>query len=211
VQQARAQAEVSGNQSRYTALVADRDGIVTEIRAEPGQVVKAGEAVARIAGTEEREAVVAVPESRMAGIAPGAPAQVRLWASREKAYRGLVREVAPAADSVTRTFQVRVSMPDADAQVQLGMTAGVRFSGRDPAALLLPTQAVTQREGRIVVWVVDPSTRQVQPRPVQTGAFREDGVLVTGGLSGGEQVVIAGLHALVPGMLVRPVQSESSP
>jgi membrane fusion protein, multidrug efflux system len=211
VQQARAQAALSGNQSHYAALAADRDGVITEIRAEPGQVVKSGEVVVRIAGTQEREAVVAVPESRMAGIAPGVPAEIRLWAARDKAYQGKVREVAPAADNVTRTFQVRVSIPDADAAVQLGMTAGVRFAGDDHSALLLPTQAVTQRNGQTVVWVVDAGNHQVQPRAVQAGAFREDGVLVTGGLAGGERVVIAGLHALVPGMVVRPVQSEPSP
>jgi len=205
VEQARAKAAVAGNQSGYTALTADRDGVITEIRAEPGQVVEAGEAVARVAVPGALEVAVAVPESRMNGVAVGTPAEVRLWASQAATYQGKVRELAPAADSATRTFQVRVTIPDADSAVRLGMTAGVRFYHQDSAGLLVPSAAVTQRDGHSVVWVVDPKTRQVRPQPVVVGEFREDGATITQGLNGGEQVVVAGVHALVPGQVVRPV------
>lgn len=207
VQQAQAQAAVSGNQSHYTALLAERDGIVTEIHAEPGQVVNAGEVIARIADPKQMEVVVAVPESRMQGVKVGAPALVRLWAAREKAYQGKIRELAPAADTATRTFQVKVAIPQADEAVRLGMTAGVRFAAMEDAALLLPTPAVTQRDGKTVIWVVDGKTRKVQPRAVETGTFREDGVLVTKGLHAGEWVVAAGVHTLIPGQVVRPMQA----
>lgn len=208
VQQARAQASVSGNQSRYTTLTADRDGVVTEIRAEPGQVVEAGEPVARIAGQEELEVVIAVPESRIRMIAVGEEVQVRPWVDQEKVLRGKVREIAPAADSTTRTFAVRVSIFDLDHLLHMGMTAGVRFAGDHAEGLLLPTAAVTQRDGKNVVWVVDPKTQQAQPREVQIGSYTEAGVPVLKGLNAGERVVVAGLHALVPGQKVRPTESS---
>jgi RND family efflux transporter MFP subunit len=210
LQQARAQAAVAGNQSQYTALVADRNGIVTEIRAEPGQVVEAGEQVARITVPETMEVAVAVPESRMDGVIVDAPAEVRLWAAQSKVYQGKVREIAPAADSATRTFQVRVAIPGADGAMRLGMTAGVRFYHQEHAGLLLPTTAVTQWQGQPAVWVVDAASHQVQPRAVQVGAYREDGVPVTQGLREGEQVVATGLHVLTPGMAVRPVETTSN-
>lgn len=207
VQQARAQASVSGNQSRYTALTADRDGVITDIRAEPGQVVEAGQTIARIAGEEELEAVISVPESRMAGVSIGEDVQVRLWVAQEKVLRGKVREIAPAADSVTRTFTVRVSILDVDPLLHMGMTAGVRFTRDDSSGLLLPTAAVTQRDGKTVAWVVDPKSNRVEPRAIQIGAFRENGVPVLAGLVAGERIVVAGTHALVPGQEVRPVKS----
>jgi RND family efflux transporter MFP subunit len=116
-----------------------------------------------------------------------------------------VREVAPAADPVTRTFDVRVSLLDTDNRVRLGMTAGVQFASQSGNALLLPTPALTQRNGQTVVWVVDPESHQVQPRPVQADSYSERGALVSGGLAVGEQVVVAGVHALSPGQVVRPV------
>lgn len=211
VKQTRAQAAVTGNQSRYTDLLAERNGVVTEIRAEPGQVVTAGEVVARIAVPDRMEAAIAVPESRMNGVEVDTPAEVRLWADPATVYQGKVREVAPAADSVTRTFQVRVALPAADERVRLGMTAGVRFYHRDSNDWLLPTPAVTRRDGQNIVWVVDPHSGQVQPRAVRTGAFREDGVIVSQGLQNGDQVVAAGVQTLVPGQIVQPVPVENRP
>lgn len=205
--QVKALAAVSGNQSRYTAMNAARDGIVTDIRAEPGQVVSAGDVIAHVAGTDELEVAVAVPESRTAGIAVGTPAKVHLWATPDKAYAARVREIAPSADPQTRAFDVRVSVLDAGNEVRMGMTAGVSFPNHSDGALLLPSSVLSERDGLSIVWVVDSQTQQVQPRPVQADQFNERGVTITGGLEPGEQVVIAGLHALSPGMIVRPIQA----
>jgi RND family efflux transporter MFP subunit len=121
VKQSRAQAAVSNNQSIYTDLLAEQDGVITEIRAEPGQVVAAGEVITRIAALDTLEVAIDIPESRMQGIAIDTPAEIRLWADPSRQYQGKVREVAAAADSVTRTFQVRVALPATDDQVRLGM------------------------------------------------------------------------------------------
>ncbi|PKD40339.1 efflux RND transporter periplasmic adaptor subunit [Methylomonas sp. BW4-1] len=211
VKQTRAQAAVTGNQSRYTQLLAERDGVVTRIQAEPGQVVAAGEPIVRIAVPENKEVEIAVPESRMLGIAVDVPAEIRLWANPTTVYQGKVREVAPAADNLTRTFQVRVVLLDADDSVRLGMTAGVRFYHQDTKDFLLPTTALTQRDGQSVVWVVNPANGEVQPRTVQAGAFREDGVLIAGGIQKGEQVVVAGVQTLIPGQKVRATPLRSQP
>jgi len=54
------------------------------------------------------------------------------------------------------------------------------------------------------VWVVD-AENHVQARNVETGAFREDGVLVHKGLTQGETIVIAGVHTLNQNQLIRPI------
>jgi RND family efflux transporter MFP subunit len=211
LKQMRAQAAVTGNQSRYTHLVAERAGVVTQIHAEPGQVVAAGEAIVRIAVPDNQEVEIAVPESRMQGIAINVPAEIRLWANPNTVYPGKVRQVAPSADNLTRTFQVRVVLLKADTSVRLGMTAGVRFYHQETNDFLLPTTAVTQRDGQSVVWVVNAASGEVQPRGVQAGAFREDGVLIAGGLQKGEQVVVAGVQTLVPGQIVRATEMRGQP
>ena len=211
LQQAQSQAAVSGNQSRYTLLLAERDGVVSDIHAEPGQVVSAGEVIAHIADLKQLEVLLAVPESRMNAVKAGDSAIIRMWASRETKYQGKIREIAPAADDTTRTFQVRVSIVDADQNVRIGMTAGVRLSNEDDTALIIPSTALTQRNGKSVVWVVDAKTHQVQPRNVVAGVFREDGVLITSGLAAGEEFVTLGVHTLVPGQVVRIMQAGVAP
>lgn len=208
--QARAQAAVSGNQAGYTDLVAEKDGVVTDVKVEPGQVVAAGQAAIRLALSGEKEVVVAVPEGRLQGVLAGAPAQVRLWAEQGRAFKARVREVAPAADAATRSFQVKVTLLEQDPALRLGMTAGVLL-GSGEAPLLVPTAALTRQEDKASVWVVDPQSGQVQPREVQAGPYREDGVVVLQGLQRGERVVVAGVHKLQPGQQVRPVESSTVP
>ncbi len=205
--QVKAQANVSGNQTRYANLIADREGVVTMIRVEPGQVVEVGEAVVQIANLKETEVLVAVPESRMAEVKLGTPVTIKMWANPDKAYAGSVREIAPAADSATRAFNVRVSVIDADDMVKLGMTAGVKFNqqqAQKSQQLLIPLAALTERNGKKMVWVID-AENKTQSRKVTAGEFSEQGVMITGGLQMGEKIAIAGVHTLIEGQHVKPV------
>ena len=208
VNQAKAEAAVSGNQSRYTALLADRNGVITQIRAEPGQVVDVGEMVAQIADTAQIEVLVAVPESRMARLKVGDNVTIKLWADREKTYNGTVREIAPAASSATRAFDVRIAMTDADEAVKLSMTAGVRFAQTEAEEIIIPSSALTQLNGKTSVWVIDTNGNKnsgiANPREVVAGQYTENGVMITSGLQAGEMVAIAGVHTLIKGQKVQP-------
>lgn len=209
VKQARADAAVLNNQSSYTELLAERHGVVTEIHAEPGQVVAEGETIVRIAVPENMEVEIMVPESRMQGIEINKAAEVRSWANRNQVYAGKVREISPAADTSTRTFKVRVSLPpETKNNLRLGMTASVHFYESQRQAFLLPLPAVRQYEGQTTAWVIDPSNNQAHPHTIETGMYREDGVIVTQGLKKGDLVVVAGAHTLAPGQVVRPQQAQ---
>jgi len=208
LQQVKAQAAVSGNQSRYTALIADRDGVVTQIHAEPGQVVEVGAVIAQIVDTKQIEVLVAVPESRMAKLKVGDKVAIKLWADRAKTYLGHVREVAPAADSSTRAFDVRVTISDADEAVKLGMTAGVRFAEDDANEIIIPSTALTQINGKNTVWVID-KNNIANTREVTTGQFTEAGVVIKSGLQANEMVAVAGVHTLIKNQKVKPQLAET--
>ncbi|MGB8599276.1 MAG: efflux RND transporter periplasmic adaptor subunit, partial [Burkholderiales bacterium] len=200
---ARAQSALSANQSVYASLVADFDGTITAVNAEPGQVVAAGQPVVRLARLDEKEVVINVPENRVAEVKKVEHVAVRLWASPEKIYRGKVREVSPGADTATRTYTAKISILDA-AEVKLGMTANVMLQQNGAANVaVIPLTALYQKDSHPAVWVVDAKASQVQLRQIATGAYREDGVVVLSGLKEGEQIVTAGVHKLVPGQTVR--------
>lgn len=210
LRQARAQLATAGNQSGYAALSLADGGVVTAVLAEVGQVVAAGQPVLRVARPEEREVLIHVPESRIAELRPGSPAAVRAWANPTRTYVAAVREIAPAADAATRSYAVRVSVADADDALPLGATASAAFAGsRDAAQTVLPLTAVTRVDGRATVWVVDEGSR-LAPLAVDAGEFREDGVVVRGGLPAGSRVVVTGVHRLVAGETVRAVD-EAAP
>jgi RND family efflux transporter MFP subunit len=214
LEQVKAQAHVSGNQSQYADLTADRDGVVTLIHAEPGQVVESGEAVVSIADTKATDVLVAVPESRMAEVKLNAAVVIKMWADQQKTYTGVVREIAPSADSSTRAFNVRITLNDADESVKPGMTAGVKFdhpADQQTAEFLIPASALTEINGKKTVWVID-ADNKAQPRVVIAGLYREDGVLISDGLQAGEKIAIAGVHTLIKDQQVKPViEIEAAP
>jgi len=206
-EQAKANLAVSQNQASYAALVANEDGVVTAVNAEPGQVVTAGQSVLRIAREDEREVAISVPENRIGEVKDARALVVALWAQPDRQYRGRVREVSPAVDPTTRTFAVRVTVEEADASVQWGMTANVGVVGAGVSNVaLLPLTSIYHHEGRPAVWRYDPASGKVAIAPVQIGQYREDGVVITSGVRNGDWVVTAGVHKLIPGQVVRPYE-----
>ncbi len=209
-EQARSQASITSNQARYTELVADADGVVVSVAAEPGQVVAAGQPVLRLARAGEKEVVVNVPESQVGRFKVAQAAAISLWADPSITFPGRVREIAGGADPVTRTYAVRIAALGAPDSVQLGMTANVLFSpADDPALVRLPLAAVTREGPNAAVWIVEPGTSQVKLRQVTVAQYREDGALISAGLHPGDVVVTAGVHKLRPGQVVRVAQAPS--
>ncbi|WP_137916951.1 efflux RND transporter periplasmic adaptor subunit [Hydrogenophaga sp. 2FB] len=212
LRQAKAQGAVQGNQAAYARLLADGAGVVLAVDAEVGQVVAAGTPVVRLARDGARDVVIAVPEDRVGQIKPGAVAQVRLWAGVGAAPGGApleaaVREVAASADPATRTYQVKLSLPDT-AAVALGATAYVTLGNGAAAAtaIKLPTTALMRSEAGertgTAVWVFDPAASTVQPREVQVATADGNDAVIVAGLKPGEEVVAAGVHVLSPGQKV---------
>ncbi len=210
--QARSQASIASNQAAYTTLVADVDGVVVSVAAEPGQVLAAGQPVLKLAHDGEKEVVLNAPESQLGRFKVGQSVAISLWALPSQTIAGRIREVAGGADPVTRTYAVRVSAIDAPRDAQLGMTATVLFaSGTDASLVLLPLAALARERDAPAVWIVDPATRKVKLRAVTVGQYREDGVTITSGLSAGEVVVTAGVHKLRAGEEVRLTSATAPP
>ncbi|MCA0244787.1 MAG: efflux RND transporter periplasmic adaptor subunit [Proteobacteria bacterium] len=215
LEQARAQASVQGNQAAYTTLVATAPGIVVAVEAEPGAVLAAGTPVLRLALDGPRDVVFAVPEDALAGLRawvgkPGA-VSVRLWGSDER-LTATVRELAAAADPVTRTFQVKADLQAASpVQVQLGRTATASIELPPVAGVaLLPLTAIKEHQGGSAVWVLDAAKQVVRTRPVRLGGAQGNQVIVLAGLQPGEQVVTAGVHVLTEGQAVKPAAAASA-
>lgn len=205
LEQAKAQADVQGNQAGYAQLLADGAGVVTGVDAEPGQVLGAGTPVVRVALDGPRDVVFSVPEDqigrvRAAAAQPGA-LKVRLWGSDKTAPLTL-REVAAAADPVTRTFLIKADAGKLD--VRLGQSATVVLDLPQTAGIIkLPLAAVLQQAGKTSVWVLDGASMQVRPVAVQVGGAEGNEVVIAGGLNPGQEVVVAGVHVLTPGQKVK--------
>ncbi|HET8869091.1 MAG TPA: efflux RND transporter periplasmic adaptor subunit [Aquabacterium sp.] len=214
LRQAKAQAGVQGNQTAYAALTAPAAGVITAVDVEPGQVVSPGLPVFQLAEDGPRDAVFSVPETLARSVRTLVgrkdAIQVKAWGSDEW-VRATIREMAAAADPVSRTFLVKADVGRQG--FELGQTASIKLVGPVHAkeGLRVPLQAVAERDGKSVIWVLDGKTMTVQPQPVVTGDITGDVVLIVQGLKPGQEIVTAGAHVLSPGQKVRRYQEPASP
>ena len=201
---AAAQAGVARNQAAYTTLVADRDGVVTAVEVEAGQVVAAGQTVLRVAEGNEKEIVIAVPEGDVEKVRGAEGFAVSLNSLPGRSWTGRLRELSPSADAATRTFTARIGVAQADEAVRLGMSARVEAKvGLRDTALRLPLSAFFTRNDQANVWVVDPATQTVKLTRVETNGVSGNEMRVKAGLQSGQLVVTAGANLLEDGQKVR--------
>jgi len=172
----------------YTDLKADADGVISAIGADPGQVVSAGQMVVRLAQPGEREAVFNLVE-------------VKLVSNPDIKTEGRVRYLSPQADPTTRTFTVRVSLPDAPPQMRLGANVIGSVTVNEGSSITIPGSALFQKDGQPAVWLVD-KDGTVQLKPITVQRYQGDTVVVGGGLTQGDVVVTAGVQKLLPGQKV---------
>jgi len=226
-----AQAAIASAQARVTVteeaientnVRAPFDGVVIKKRAEVGETVspfgvqgqssREGGAIATIADLRELEVQTEVSESNVAKLRRAMPAEIRLQAYENAAFRGRLREIFPSADRAKAIVEVRVSLLDPDERVKPEMTATVTFQEpRDatatagtmptPDVMVMPKRAVTERGGQPAVWVV--AGGKAQARAVTLGAERLENVEVRAGVMPGEAVIVNPPADLVNGAPVR--------
>jgi len=196
------------NRLDYANLLCSADGVVTKVGAEAGQVVAPGQGIVSVAKDGELEVLVDIPEGQIQSL-KNAAAEVTLWSSGDRRYSAVLREIAPAADSLTRTYAVRYSLHEADSSVRLGMTATLRLS--DPSgvkAARVPASALFDQGGGPSVWVVEPETGRLSLRRVAVDRYTDQDAFVRGELADGDLIVVAGTHKLDRDMVVRLASSS---
>lgn len=200
--QAAAAYKNQSNQTGYTTLVSDVDGVVTGVDAEVGQVVAAGNPVVRVAQTGEKEIVIGIPEDKVEALRQISDVRVRIWANPNTVIPGKIREVSPIADPATRTYTAKISIPNTADDVRLGMTAYVAFAGKTPDAMIrVPLTALVRDKQGSAVWVIEKGAVKLVPVQVATPAGND--ILIASGLAPAQTIVTAGVNLLKPGQKVK--------
>ena len=211
---AQARVRVAEEALENTNVRAPFDGVVIKKRAEVGETVspfgvagqatREGGAIATIADLGELEVQTEVSENSVAKLTPAMPAEVKLQAYQDQAYRGRLRQIFPSADRAKSIVEVRVTILSPDPRVKPEMTASVTFQEpRAPAGVghvpdtdrgstaqivLIPKRAVSDVGGRPQVWIV--AGGAAARRPVTLGPERLDMIEVRSGVVPGDAVIL---------------------
>jgi RND family efflux transporter MFP subunit len=114
-----------------------------------------------------------------------------------------VRGIDPAADPLTRTHRIYLTLDNPPPALRLGITISVTLSRPVSPRVDLPVTALLEQGGKAQVWIVDPATSKVALRDVMVVERNDDTVSVGSGIAAGERVVTVGVHSLVAGQIVK--------
>jgi RND family efflux transporter MFP subunit len=213
---ARAQESQARVNFDYTVIRAPFAGVVTEKAAQVGEIVSplsAGGGFTRtgigtIVDMDSLEVDVDVNEAYIGQVTPNMAAQAVLDAYPDWRIPAHVIAVVPTADKGKATVKVRVAVETKDSRLVPNMAARVSFFGKKPDApaqvptgVLVPAQAVVQRDGRSVVFVVTDGhavQRSVTPAPQDFGSMK----LLPQGVAAGDKVVVSPPDTLRDGAAV---------
>ena len=181
-----------------TVIASPVNGFVARRAADPGAYVSQNAPVADVVDISTVRLVANVVEKDMRRVGAGDPAKVEVDAFPGEVFNGRIARVAPVLDPATRTAQMEVEIPNQANRLKPGMYARVNLTIEERAnALVVPANAVVDRDGQRGVFLADNDT--VAFRPVEIGIEEGGRVEILGGITEGDRVVTAGAGALQNG------------
>lgn len=215
-QRAAAAAEARAEQARsalvqaqdaqgYARMIAPFSGVVSAVYEAPGSVLNAGTPVLQLSAESQREAVIDLPESALAGLPDDAAFTVWQRTDPTSQVRAVLDRIDPIADAATRTRRVYLTLPP-DSPFRLGALIRARLGTASEPALMLSSAAIFQRDGVPHVWRVRRTDEgaSVEAVRITPAADFQGRILIAQGLEPGDEVVVRGVNSLVDGQPVGP-------
>jgi HlyD family secretion protein len=192
VKAAEAQLADARNKLAHTTILAPADGIVLTRGAEVGQIAVPGSTVLfRLARHGQIEMRGQVAEQDVPMLKVGDQVEVRLEGVAHP-FPGTIWQIGPIIDPTSRQGTVRIALPSEDQDLRPGAFARADIHVGSSTGVILPQTAILADEQGTYVLIVGPDNK-LERRKVQVAGARSEGLLISDGLTGSEQIVaIAG-------------------
>ena len=177
-------------------------GTVVERNVEIGQAVAPGSRLLLIVGQTSLNLDVDLPETDIGRLAIGTVALITIDAFPGHEYSGKVTVVNPMVNRKTRTFRVRIEVPNPSGKLVDGMYARVKLSVEKRRSLAVPRDALQRLPGSGTYYVFVVEGNKAHKRTVEISAADNQYAEVTDGLVEDDKVVTSGAGRLQSGMEV---------
>lgn len=189
--------------SPSVTIYASASGIVNEINVTEGQYISEGSPVLRLENFSRLWLEADVYPSEVNQIAIGSILKVVINGFSDLSQNAKVDFMSPALNPSTQRLTIRAAIDNSSALFQPGMQANVFLStGKVSNAVSLPLQAVLRDENGSYVWIKTKGNTFTS-RKVITGSEDANKIVITSGISGGEEIVITGAYLLHSEMVLK--------
>lgn len=187
-------------------LRAPRAGVIVYRSAEVGALAAAGTKTFVLVDNSHINIDCSIAENDAAILQPGMAVKVTIDALGRD-FMGKIIFVSPAMEEGAKSYQVRISLEEADETVKAGLFAHTAVDiMQKPQALFVPKEAVLTRNGQQYVFVLLEEDK-VEQRSVKIGLLNDESEEIIEGLNEGEKVVLTNQDKLRSGMKVKVAES----
>ena len=207
VEQAQAGVEQARLQLANTVITSPIDGVVAQRMIQPGEMASPGQPILVLVQANRLTMEAQVAETVIPHLVEGQAAVAEVDALPGLKIPGKIKNLAPAADSRTKGFLVRVLLGNTE-----GLKAGmlgklILQTSEEKQVLKIPLAAVVSRGDKDYVFTVrDGKASQV---PVKLGLRGDREIEVCSGLKRGDLVVTRGADGLATGTRVVVIEEGS--
>ncbi len=177
-------------------------------RISVGQFLERGSPIVSLQSLDPVYVDFSVPQQRLGELAQGLQVMVSSDAYPQQSFEGTITAINPDVDPATRNVRVQATLANADGRLRPGMFVEVELIlARTEKVLVIPETAVQHAPYGDSVFVIEENKDDAKPlvlrqQFVRLGVRQGDFVVVTKGVSSGEQVASTGAFKLRPGMHV---------
>jgi RND family efflux transporter MFP subunit len=193
-------AEMEDAQDKYFKLTrrAEIDGVVGNLYLKLGNKVKAKETLFTVVDDRDVEVYVDFPGKWYSRLKPGNIAYIEIPDLDGKEFKGFISEINPVANTETRKFSVKLTIPNPNLEIKDGMYAQARIPAGVREAIVVPQEAVFIRDLIHYAFIAkDGVAKRVQ---VETGAIEEPNIeIISSSILPGDEIIIEGLFGLTDG------------
>jgi len=204
-EQAKSSLDIAKSNLDKCDLRASINGVIARRNIEPGQSsISLNMANFELVDMKNVLVKVSVPENEISKMKPGIKAIITVSALDNKEFQGTVTKVNPVAETFSRTYEIKISVPNAGYELKPGMVCDVQLKTASSKSMItVPYQCITEdKDGNAFVYAIDSDRTRVHKLVVKTGNYMGDRVVILSGLETGQLVVAEGKEKLSDNSLI---------
>jgi RND family efflux transporter MFP subunit len=203
VQQAEAAVSAAGVSSDDAAILAPYDGIVTAKMSEVGDLATPGTPFLALESTGGYRVDVVLPEDLFSIVRRKQTVRIRIPSLGDRLLEGIIETIVPAADKRSRSFLVKIQLPN-DRAMRSGMFARAFFKTGEKRMMLIPITAVVPQGQLTGIFIVD-NKQIARFRLIRTGRRFDRTVEIITGIDEGQRFAVKPSPALIDGARVEAI------
>jgi RND family efflux transporter MFP subunit len=202
LKQAQSTYNISKKNLNDTRLYAPFSGYVKDKSVEVGTNVMPGSPVINLVTIDHVKVCISVPETEISKISIGNAVKIQVPALSNRTFEGKINEKGVTANSLSRSYEVKALVNNADNALLPGMLCTLYLGDNESeSAIIVPTGVVQlDSDNHNFVWVVNGD--KAERKYVELGQFSNDKVVITSGLTEGDNLIIEGHQKVSDNMKV---------